>query len=332
MLSQTYVGHHGTQLPTSLEGASVIQVASNQDRDDGLSPLYETRDLKWIAAAFESAQAQRLRTGEQIRALVQSRANGNRPVGPSDEIEALLARIRAGSSPAPLAALGDAYRRQWSEERDLLRLMSERIARHPAWPWLERVRGIGPSLAARLLARLEIDRAPTPSSFWSYCGLATVAAEVYRCAQCGYELSLPSGRQLRPGHRVPGSGQPCPGALTLVGDGVRRVAQPRPTRGENAPYDREAKKLCYLIGISFVRQGDAYKRYYNEQRARLDVAKPEWIPRRRHLTALRMTEKLFLAHLWLVWREQLGLPVTAPYSDPRDDAPPAPRPWTMVDA
>ena len=313
----------------------MIQVASNHAGDDGLSPAQgdgEHRDLRWIAAAFESAQARRLRTGEQIRALV-GRSNGHGADGNgAHDIDALLARIRAGASPAPLSALGDEYRRQWSEERDLMRVMSERIAKHPAWPWLERVRGIGPSLAARLLARLDIDRAPTPSSFWSYCGLATVAADMYRCAECGYELSLPAGREVRAGHRIPGTSQPCPGALEPMGQGVRRVAQPRPTRGENAPYDREAKKLCYLIGISFVRQGDAYRRYYHDQRARLDVAKPDWIPRRRHLTALRMTEKLFLAHLWLVWREELGLPVTAPYADQRDDAAPAPRPWAMVNA
>jgi len=313
----------------------VIQVASNHERDDGLSSTAgaEHRDLRWIAAAFESAQAQRLRTGEQIRTLEKSRGDGHwSPANGSQDIEALLSRLRAGASPGPLAAIGETYRRQWNEERELLRLMSERIAKHPAWPWLERVRGIGPSLAARLLARLEIDRAPTPSSFWSYCGLATVAAEVYRCAECGYELSLPSGRHVRASHRMVGTSQPCNGALEPVGQGMRRVAQPRPTRGESAPYDREAKKLCYLIGVSFVRQGDAYRRYYNEQRVRLDVAKPDWIPRRRHLTALRMTEKLFLAHLWLVWREQLGLPVTAPYADGRDEAAPTPRPWSMVDA
>jgi hypothetical protein len=309
----------------------VIQVASNQhERGDGVSSLRDAHDLRWLASAFESAQAERLRTGDQIRAVVQNRGVGG---GRSaNDVDALLARIRHGSTPAQLATLGDTYRRQWSEERDLLRVLSERIAMHPAWPWIERVRGIGPSLAARLLARLDIERAPTPSSFWSYCGLATVAAQLYRCAQCGYELSLPAGRHVRAGHRMPGSGQPCSGALAPAGDGARRVAQPRPSRGEHAPYDREAKKLCYLIGISVVRQGDSYKRYYAEQRARLDVAKPEWIPRRRHLTALRMTEKLFLAHLWLVWREQLGLPVTAPYADSRDDAAPAPRPWAMVDA
>ena len=311
----------------------MIQVASAHEHGDNMSPMYETRDLRWIAAAFESAQAQRLRTGEQIRATLPLRSGsiGGQPRGMS-EVEVLLARLRSGGAPTTLVALGDTYRRQWNEERDLLRVLTERIARHPAWPWLERVHGLGPSLAARLLARLDIERAPTPSSFWSYCGLATVAAQVYRCANCGYELSLPAGRHVRTAHRVPRSGEPCAGALEPAGDGARRVAQPRPTRGENAPYDREAKKLCYLIGISFVRQGDSYKRYYTEQRARLDAAKPDWIPRRRHLTALRMTEKLFLAHLWLVWREQLGLPVTAPYADTRDDAVPAPRPWAMVDA
>jgi hypothetical protein len=307
----------------------VIQVASHSDpheRDGVASSLQDPQDLRWIAVAFESAQAQRLRTGDQIRGIA-----GNRK-SETSQMEALLARIRSGSTPGPVPALGEAYRRQWNEERELLGRLNERIARHPAWPWLERVRGIGPSLSARLLARLEIERAPTPSSFWSYCGLATVAAQVFRCAECGYELSLAVGRQLRSGHRVPNTSEPCTGTLLAAGEGARRVAQPRPSRGENAPYDREAKKLCYLIGISFVRQGDSYKRYYDEQRSRLDVAKPDWIPRRRHLTALRMTEKLFLAHLWLVWREQLGLPVTAPYADGRDDAAPAPRPWAMVDA
>ncbi len=309
----------------------MIQVASNVEHGPAPSSSPGPRDLRSIAAAFESAQAQRLRTGEQIRALVQARGEPRwQPSRGANDVDALLAQIRAGAALAVVAPLGETYRRQWIDERDLLRLMSDQLARHPAWAWLGRVRGVGPSLAARLLARLDIERAPTPSSFWSYCGLATVAADVYRCDQCGFELSLPTGRQVRSAHRRPAGGQACTGALVLAGEGPRRVAQPRPGRGENAAYDREAKKLCYLIGISFVRQGDSYKRYYQEQRARLDASKHDWIPRRRHLTALRMTEKLFLAHLWLVWREQLGLPITAPYADERDEAVATPRPWAMV--
>lgn len=289
-------------------------------------------ELRAIAAAFEAAQALRLSTGEQIRALAQGRAGNGaaRPV--AADADALLARIRAGASPGPVPALGEAYRRCWSDERELLRRMSDHVARHPTWPWLGRVRGVGPSLGARLLARLEIERAPTPSSFWSYCGLATVSADLFRCAACGYELALPAGQPLRAGHRVPGTSDACAGMLAPAGESPRRVAQPRPARGGSAPYDRDAKTLCYLIGTSLVRQGDAYERYYRAQRARLDAEKPDWIPRRRHLTALRMTEKLFLAHLWLVWRERLGLPITAPYAEARDDAVAAPRPWSMVGA
>ena len=59
----------------------MIQVASHSDQhehDGGTSPLKDSHDLRGIAAAFESAQAQRLRTGDQIRA--QSRV-GNRESG-----------------------------------------------------------------------------------------------------------------------------------------------------------------------------------------------------------------------------------------------------------
>src|SRR4029079_4371848 len=97
---------------------SVIQVSSNEQApDDGVSPLRDTQDLRWIAGAFESAQAQRLRTGDQVRTLVQSGAVHGISARGVHEVESLLARIRAGAAPAPLATLSDAYRRQWNEER-----------------------------------------------------------------------------------------------------------------------------------------------------------------------------------------------------------------------
>jgi hypothetical protein len=285
-------------------------------------------ELRRVAAAFESVQARRLHTGEEIRRLVSARATDRSRA--SGGVEVLLARIRAGRSVGPDAMLAARYREQWREERELLQRMSEQLALHPAWHWLGRVRGIGASLAARLLARLDVERAPSPSSFWSYCGLGTVTATMYHCAECGYELSLAAGREVRAGHHVPGTSTICRGLLAPVGESARRVAQPRPIRGSNPAYDREAKKLCYLVGTSLVRDGDAYRDYYHAQRARLDATRADWIPRRRHLTALRMTEKLFLAHLWLVWRERLGLPITAPHAAARDEAVPPPRPWSMV--
>ena len=86
----------------------MIQVASSSSARDvsAMSVLRETQELRSLAAAFESAQAQRLRTGEQIRLLLgnresaaarEQRADGNRNRGTTD-VEAQLARIRAGGA------------------------------------------------------------------------------------------------------------------------------------------------------------------------------------------------------------------------------------------
>ena len=222
--------------------------------------------LRWVVAAFESAQADRLRAGEQIRA-------------------ALRARVAESTGVAELA-----YARAWAEEQRAQRLMRDCIEAHPAWPWLAGVRGVGHTLAGRLLARLDVARAPHPSSFWAYCGLSTV-----------------------------------PGATG------GRVAQPRPRRGERSPYDREAKALCYLLGASFARQGGAYRRYLDEQLQRLERERPDWPGRRRQLTAQRKAVKLFLTHLWLVWRGALGMPLTRPHAVGDGQSPPPPSPWSMVE-
>src|SRR5690606_24495558 len=141
--------------------------------------------------------------------------------------------IRAGAADGPVALLGRTYRVHWDEERALRAGMMAALASHPAWPWLERLRGVGPTLACKPLARLDIARAPTPSSFWAYCGLATV---------------------------------PAP-------DGSGRVAQ-RFARGQRAPYDRYAKKVCYQIATSFLRTGGSYADYYRNEQARLKRERP----------------------------------------------------------
>lgn len=50
-----------------------------------------------------------------------------------------------------------------------------------------------------------------------------------------------------------------------------------------------------------------------------------------HNRALRKMLRLFLAHLWIVWREKLGLEVTKPRSVDRVDPPEYLDPWLMID-
>ena len=147
---------------------------------------------------------------------------------------------------------------------------------HPAWPWLVQVRGVGPRLAARLLSRLRIERARSPSAFWAYCGLGTVAGTEYRCDRCAAHFVV-SARNPAPARHVGKDRIPCEGRLVPAAPtGHLRVAQPRPRRLEARRYDATAKTICFLIGTSFSRQGGPYKAYYQDAYGRYASRHPIW--------------------------------------------------------
>lgn len=138
---------------------------------------------------------------------------------------------------------------------------------HPAYNWLIRVRGIGPGLAASLLAHIDIERAATISALWRYAGQAVVE-----------------------------------------GKAERRTA------GVKLHYNNELKRICYLIGASMIRSSSPYRAEYDEAKAYYDQARPDWTPAHKHNAARRKMIKLFLSHLWLVWRAAVGLPLSQPYA------------------
>jgi hypothetical protein len=275
--------------------------------------------LQLAAAGYERAQRDRIRYGEQLRAILQGRdARWEACVDGVVDVDALLREIReAGGGPVPI--LGKLYAAAWKQECEMGAQMQSLIGRHPAWPWLRRVRGVGSVLAARLLSRLDLARAPSPASFWAYCGLGTVAAEELVCERCGARVFVSPGTRVAAAHTPPNGRGKCAGTLRARGltDEVR-VAQGRPRRGERAPYDMEAKTICYLIGVSFVRCGGPYREVYDERKAHLASTHPDWPAKRTHLAAVRATVKRFLAELWVAWHHaeeaaaaEQGAPVTA---------------------
>ena len=275
--------------------------------------------LQLAAAGYERAQRDRIRYGEQLRAILQGRdARWEASVDGITDVDALLREIReTGGGPVPI--LGKLYAAAWRQECEMGAQMQSLIGRHPAWPWLRRVRGVGSVLAARLLSRLDLARAPSPASFWAYCGLGTVAAEELVCDRCGARVFVSPGTRVAVAHAPPTGRGRCSGTLRPRGltDEVR-VAQGRPRRGERAPYDMEAKTICYLIGVSFVRCGGPYREVYDERKAHLASTHPDWPAKRMHLAAVRATVKRFLADLWVAWHEaeaeaaaERGAPATA---------------------
>lgn len=296
------------------------------------------QQLRWYADAYEQAQHVRIAVGEQIRAVLQGADSTWGVEGDPDvDADAVLAEILGHDTTGPVEILGRTYQRHHAEEREMYREMQAALKQHPAWPWLERVRGIGPTLACKLLARLDATKADHASSFFAYCGLATVPGERYRCETCGLVNGWPVGYKVTGKHQALHTKKACKGALVRVAgpdDGVR-VAQPKSARGVPASYDAYAKKIMYLVGTSFLKAGpkSPYEQCYRASRATLEVERPGWPDGRKHLTALRKTEKLFLSHLWEVWREAIGLPTSEPYAMRvlgHDDHAKI-RPWSMVE-
>jgi hypothetical protein len=322
------------------------------------------RQLRWLADAYEQSQRLRIETGERIRAVLQGRDETwgavAHPV--SERVRELIAMaesateaaerkalvkeaaamadrhlmdIVAGRTEEPVPILGRTYRRHHEAEREAYNEMESVLTAHPAWPWLERVKGIGPTLACKILARLDIHKADTVSAFWAYCGLATVPGELYGCEMCGLRRTWPVGYSVTGKHTKLGGTGNCKGALVKMAgaeDGVR-AAQPRAAAGEKSCYDRYAKKVMYLVGCQFEKLGDrgAFAAFYREQLAKVARERPGWAKGRIRFTALRKVEKLFLSLLWEVWRTAEGLPTPAPYVFAEMGHTSRIDPWSMVE-
>ena len=270
--------------------------------------------LHFLADRYEQAQRVRIETGERIRAIYQGRDQEGAELAGEDaektDVDGQLKLIMASVHDGPMPILGRTYRRHYEEEREMYVAMSGALENHPTWPWLEKVKGVGPTLACKLLARLDIEKADTPSAFWLYCGLATVPGALYHCETCGLDRTFPISYDVKGGHKKLGSVANCKGKLEKMdyGDHIR-AAMPRAGRGQKRPYDAYAKKVCYLLGCQWEKLGDRapYASFYRKELARLDRERPGWAKGRKRFTAMRVTEKLFLSHLHEVWRVALGL-------------------------
>jgi hypothetical protein len=94
-----------------------------------------------------------------------------------------------------------------------------------------------------------------------------------------------------------------------VVDGERE----KPRKGEKLHYNARLKSTCYLIGSSFLKSNSPYRRIYDEAKVYYQANRPDWTKAHVHNASMRKMIKIWLAHLWMVWREMEGLPVTQPW-------------------
>jgi hypothetical protein len=204
--------------------------------------------LRWLVDVYYQTQKLRIQLGNRIAAVEREADEGPVP---------------------PLPASAQVTFDRLAEAEDaLVKDMATALEGHPAMRWLSEVKGIGPTLGAKLLGLIgEIDSFTTVSKLWRFAGLAVI-------------------------------------------DGARE----RPVKGEKLHYSIRVKTVLYLIAGSFMKVKDSpYRAVYDAARAQYAVTRPTWTKGHQHLAALRRVEKLFLSHLWQVWREEKGLPTRAAY-------------------
>ena len=84
----------------------------------------------------------------------------------------------------------------------------------------------------------------------------------------------------------------------------------RKRAGSQVDYDVQLQSNCIVLGESLLRKKGAYYDYYLQQKESFsDLSKGQ-----AHNRAYRHTIKLFLSHLWQVWREAEKLPAPKPYA------------------
>ena len=178
------------------------------------------------------------------------------------------------------------------------------------WPWITGIRGLGAGgLAAQLIAQIDdIGNYPNVSKLWRFCGYG-----LYEYWQTpGGKIVAPLvGWQVDPEDkrkRIRVRPEPSPN-WTIV-----RIPD-RGVTGWLLPYNRRLKSVCYLVTDQFIKQQTpAYVDFYYAAKEEERRLHPDLSLMHTHRRAMRKTTKLFLQHLWSVWREAEDLPVTLPYA------------------
>lgn len=177
---------------------------------------------------------------------------------------------------------------------------------HPAYGWFSQVKGIGKENIGKVVGQvrvkpekgtdkegnvIELPYADSISALWKFCGFS-----------------------------------------------VENGVAPKRAKGEKLSYNSQLRSMCWRLGSCLLRAQGKFYEYYLSQKERYKQSyvnrgwqiipatslplkdgkryESEGIISEGHVhnQALRKMIKLFLACLWLEWREAEGLPVTEPYA------------------
>jgi len=91
----------------------------------------------------------------------------------------------------------------------------------------------------------------------------------------------------------------------------------RPVKGQKLPYNKRLKVVCYKVATQFMMHSSPYRREYDSAKEYYQANRPDWTKMHVDRAAKRKMIKLWLSHLWEVWRKINGLPTRPPYAQDR---------------
>lgn len=209
--------------------------------------------LRMLADTYTQTQRLRIQTTNRLGAVER---------GVDQHMEGFL--------PESMARLA---KRLEAAESECAEAMDSAIEGHPAMKWLGQVAGVGPVLAAKMLAMIDIRRCQTVSALWRFAGYGVVVGT----DGVGKRERPVKGEKLHYCIRLKTT-------LYLVGGSFLKL-------GDRSPY----------------------RKVYDESRAFYTVHRLDWTEGHRHAASMRRMIKRFLSHLWITWRTAEDLPIRAPY-------------------
>jgi hypothetical protein len=153
------------------------------------------------------------------------------------------------------------------------------MQQHTAWFWLKNIRGVAEVSAACVVGHIDIARPRHVSSLWRYAG---------------YGVDPETGQR------------------------------DRPTKGKKLVYNRKLKSMVYRLMTNQIRLNGPYAQIYRNAKhtylttrgpdSGLDTKHPDfWSLKHCDEAARRKASKIFLSHLYQVWRTAEGLPTDSPW-------------------
>lgn len=204
-------------------------------------------------------------------------------------------------------------------EKDIEKLIIRQLKNHALYnQYLEKIQGIGPLLAAGLIAYIDdIEKFDHVSSLWQYSGYGMNRY----CDECkkptSVDVKYDTGKvakKLQPF-------ETCP-----ICNGKTRTILQKRMSGYQSNWNDRLKVLAWKAANSFVKQSAAkskYRKLYDKIKAeehrkhptkKIEKGKTYFNDGHLHNRAMRKISKIFLAHVWQTWRRQQGLETTEPYA------------------